>query len=167
MKKIYKIGLIVICAFYISSCVKEPNYPITPAISFNSFVIHSDSSATLQINFTDGDGDIGYPPDDASAPVDCYLEMTRDSANNGRYLPYIINGGTPDPIMGDTIYLPYHIPYITPVGKYKALSGQIQIALEGNSWYPQPHVSAKFIVWIIDRAGHISNRVTTPAFVTP
>ena len=147
-------------------CVKKPSYPIVPVITFQSMVVNSNGSATLKVNFTDGDGDIGYPNDETGAPPDFILEVQQQDASGNYYTitePGIIN----NPGTGDTTVFQYHIPDITPDGKYKALSGQIQIALTSSNWYIADNINERLVVWITDRAGHVSNRVITPAVVTP
>jgi hypothetical protein len=108
----------------ISSCYKSPVYSVIPNISFKSFVVNSNRSATLQVTFTDGDGDIGYPTNYNNPPYDFYVMPLYDSAGLGAYKYYWT---IPVPVFGDT----------------------------------------RFMVWIVDRAGHVSNRIVTAPIVTP
>jgi len=167
MKTVYKIGFIALCAVLFSSCMKKENYSIIPSISFKEFVVNSDGSATLQINFTDGDGDIGYQTSEKNPPIDFYIEVLSDSGNSN-YVPLFVSGQT-DPVMGDTLFIPYNVPYITPTGKDKELSGQIQVALAAGvgSWYLKTNSYYEYRIWLIDRANHVSNRITTPPVLSP
>ncbi|HTA83975.1 MAG TPA: hypothetical protein VK783_13615 [Bacteroidia bacterium] len=171
MKKISVIVFIVGVAACLSSCMKKENYPIVPAITYQNFIVNADNSADLQINFTDGDGDIGYQEGTSNIPPNFYMEFLEDTSGTGVFIPLIISTGTPDAVMGDTVFYSYNIPYITPAGKDKELSGQIQIALGAGQWYLQapgkPQRNYKYVVWIIDRAGHKSNRITTPPVLSP
>ncbi|HTB30756.1 MAG TPA: hypothetical protein VK808_01950, partial [Bacteroidia bacterium] len=69
--------IICVLGLLYASCTKKENYPIIPAITYNSFTPFCSGSTTdsayLRVNFTDGDGDIGYPQSDASAPNDFYI----------------------------------------------------------------------------------------------
>ncbi len=168
MKKISRIGLLFIIILGISSCAKKENYPIIPAITFQSFVVNSDGSATVTLNFTDGDGDIGYQTSDNNAPPDFFLELLQDSGA-GYYEP-VIFPSLNNPVIGDTAGLVYTIPYITPTGKDKELSGQIQVQLTGGlgtGWYLSDHKYYEYRIWITDRAGHISNRIITTPVLSP
>jgi hypothetical protein len=169
MKLFSRIGIIIIIAAILYSCHKQVNYSIIPAITYKNFIINSDSSADIQINFTDGDGDIGYLTSDANPPYDFYLVPLRDSIPPSGITYYVIEYATPPtPILGDTVGSGYNIPYITPTGKDKELSGQIQIHLDAATWkgvIPST-TSVEFRVWIIDRAGHVSNRILTPPIRT-
>ena len=149
----------------ISSCVKESNYSVIPNITYKSFTPFCSGSITdsayLQVNFTDGDGDIGYAANDATAPFDFFaIEYIN---HNGTYVPFTLNNGK------DTINFSYHIPDITPAGKNKSLNGIIQINFE-NAFQINTQTTAtgynfyqiEFQVWIFDRAGHKSNAIMTP-----
>jgi len=119
----------------------------------------------LQVNFTDGDGDIGYQTSDVNAPVNFYVEILQQDST-GKFQP-LLDPLLHDTIMGDTAFLGYHIPYITPTGNDKELSGQIQVVMSNSSWYFANNKNMEYRVWLIDRSGHISNRVTTPPIVSP
>ncbi len=153
----------IICLLY-SSCAKKENYSDIPSITYNSFNPFCSASTTdsayLRINFTDGDGDIGYPDQDANAPYNCFIIAKVDSAD--KFVSEYVNGTV------DTFS--YHIPDITPSGNDKELNGIIQINLEGfvqSLVLPAPipgmdFHKIQFTVWIYDRAGHKSNVLITP-----
>ena len=163
MKFFLKIGLFSLIILGFASCEKKENYSIIPAITYKSLVENSDGSATLQVSFTDGDGDIGY--NTTNPPVDFFVEiLQRDSV--GQYQP-IIDQLLNDPVMGDTAYVPYNVPYITPSGSDKELSGQIQVVMTSGSWYFAANTYMEFKVWLVDRAGHISNKILTPPIISP
>jgi len=172
-------GIFIFFGLLFSACPKSENTNPIPSITYKSFGVGlNPDSAQLQVNFTDGDGDIGYPPQDASAPYDFYIQYwycTDTLANSpaqvadSTFKPYpILNQHTH--LFTDTLTDYYHIPYITPVGKDKSLTGIIEIALtgRGNGWYinycvkTPSHNYFEYKVWIYDRAGHKSNILTTP-----
>src|SRR6185312_16592532 len=134
MKFFSTLGLALLILLGFSACQKKENYPITPNITYKDFIVFNADSAYLQVNFTDGDGDIGYPANDASAPYNFWVEyMYLDSATNS-ILPMTVTVGT----QTDTVFGKYHIPNITPTGKDKELNGEIQVQLEAAgqpAWY--------------------------------
>ena len=121
MKYFKTFTIICILGLLYSSCVKKANYPDVPVITYNSyipFVTGSNiDSAYLRVNFTDGNGDIGYPSQQENVPPNFYVEI----------LVYVYNTNTYDSV---TIS-PYNVPYITPTGSDKELNGIIQINFEG------------------------------------
>ncbi len=169
----YLKSLLAICLlgllFY--SCVKKANYPDYPVITYNNFIPFctgsNTDSAYLLVNFTDGNGAIGYSQTEASSP-DFYI-LPEIYFYTGKFEPLI------NTITGDTIKYSYVIPDITPSGKDKELNGIIQINLE-NFIQSQISVLAEdttfakktnahklqFVVWMFDRNGNKSNVITTP-----
>jgi hypothetical protein len=163
MKYLKALLLFLIIVLVYSSCAKVENYSYIPAITFNSFTPFCNGSTTdsayLRINFTDGNGDIGYPQSDANASPNCYIEPTIDSS--GVFVPIYSSSGF--------LMFPYSIPDITPDGKDKELNGIIQINLEGFvqtfsglSVPGKDFHEIRFKVWIFDRAGNKSNVLITP-----
>jgi hypothetical protein len=156
-------GSLFLIGLVITSCQKTNNVSVIPAITFKSFQATGPNSATLQINFTDGDGDIGYPSQDVSAPPNLWIKyLYFDTAGTKKYIG-IYN--IADSATFDSVYFVYNIPYITPAGKDKALNGVIQIAM--TSWYLNPYNSldslkVEYEIWLFDRAGHKSNVITSP-----
>ncbi len=166
MKHLYKIVLFSVVMLGISSCIKKPDYPPFPVITFQSLVAHADTTGTLKINFTCGNGDIGYPSGETNVPPDFCFEIFQQNVNGSFYA--ITEPGTiSDPVTGDTVVYYYNIPDITPVGNNKEISGQIQIALGENNWNVANNVTEELVVWIVDRAGHKSNRITTTPVLVP
>lgn len=164
---------IFICLLFLlhSSCTRQTTYPDTPIISYNSFTpFYFGSSAKidsayLRINFTDGNGDIGYPAQQENAPHNFYaiaLLYTYKTKTYDSFVPFM-----------------YNIPDITPSGSNKALKGIIQINLES---FLQQYVNDVFIqnpsfdtvadqhniefkVWLYDRMGNKSNiLITSPIY---
>lgn len=169
MKFFSKITVSLVLIVGISSCIKKETYPNTPHLTFNSLNVTTNDSLFIKVNFTDGDGDIGYSTTDFNPPLNCYIQLQRDS--NNIFVPLLIITSSPplNPVIGDTLCFPYNIPNITPSGSSKALKGTIKIALAKNIWdfAPISGQQVKFIIWIIDRAGNVSNRVMTTTVVMP
>jgi hypothetical protein len=155
MKYFRTVAVMCVIGLFYSSCEKKANYPNIPIITFNNFYC---DSACLRINFTDGNGDIGYPSQDAGAPPNFYAVV----------MPFIYKTQTYDSL----ITFSYNVPYITPSGNDKELNGIIQVNFEGllNEWVTQDTAFSKianlnkleFKVWIYDRAGNKSNVLIIP-----
>ncbi|MGP8214580.1 MAG: hypothetical protein ACLQQ4_03355 [Bacteroidia bacterium] len=174
MKLFSKTGFVVLLVLGFTSCMKQENYPDFPVITYKNFIINPDSTAFLQVNFTDGNGDLGNNSN--GAPPDFYVEMLYDSIadNIDHFKPILIPGTVPstDSLLGDTVASTYTIPDITPTGNNKELSGEIQVQMtKGDYYFTLSGVTIpnryEYRVWLVDRAGHVSNRITTPVIITP
>ena len=64
----------------------------------------------------------------------------------------------------DTLFYSYRVPNITPDGQYKALEGTIKARLRSAPLYYPTHQTIKFEIRLRDRAGNLSNIVTTNEF---
>lgn len=165
MRFLAVIGTFLIAVLFFSSCEKSSNASPIPSISFKSFESTGANSGNLQINFTDGDGDIGYPPQNTNAPPNLWVKFLYYNYSLKQFV------GVWDPNDSstfDSVYFIYAVPYITPQGKDKSLTGIIQVAM--NDWYANPfstqdslqYLQVQFKIWLIDRAGNKSNVITTP-----
>jgi len=177
MKYLKSFTTIVILGLLYTSCVKKENYPDVPVITFNSFTFFGSGtttdSALLRVNFTDGNGAIGYPAGQEGAPNDFFVRPMLYYYSTKTFLPIIIDTSGNN----DTLTYPYAIPDITPVGSDKELNGIIQInlenAIQGISYLatdlaPYANVSEyQFQVWMYDRNGNKSNILITPTQVNP
>ncbi len=169
MKIIRYIAPALLATALFSACQPKDNISIIPAITYQSFTPYADS-AVLEINFQDGDGDIGYATNDASAPFNFWGEYLYQDSAKSTAAGYPVFSAFYDPLVkqpltNDTVYFLYHIPNITPTGKDKALKGIIKVVLPApwfiNQYTNYPNV-IEYKVWIVDRAGHLSNAIYTP-----
>ena len=138
----------VFISVFIISCLKPPQFPETPEITFvsiNTTQVQAESDSILMIiSFKDGNGDIGSTDNDTS--TNCYITDHRS--------------GKPDYTYN------YKIPFITPLGTTKDISGKININLPGITCIPfHTTDSVTYKITIKDRAGHISNQVETPVII--
>jgi hypothetical protein len=154
---IYIVFLVVLGATVITSCVKEKNFPIEPVIQFKEFILYNNDSADCIIKFKDGDGDIGIMPGDTAAADDLKMKYLYKSSD-GLFHPVDATFGT---LKFDTLYYSFRIPNITPNGQYKALDGEIKIKLRTAPLFNPAHKVVKFEIRLADRAGHVSNMVST------
>lgn len=148
MKKILLSTATVFIFFMLSSCLKPPRFSETPSIEFVSInstqVQQQTDSIQMIISFKDGDGDLGSAESDTS--TNCFITDHRS--------------GKPDYTYN------YKIPFITPKGTTKDISGTIAINLPGITCIPF-HItdSVTYKIVIMDRAGRKSNEVQTPLIV--
>lgn len=132
----------------IISCVKPPKFSETPEITFVSIndtsIMQQTDSIRMTISFKDGDGDLGSKANDTS--TNCFITDHRPGKPDYTYT--------------------YKIPYITPKGTTKDISGTVDINLPGITCIPLHAVdSVIYKIVIMDRAGHKSNQVETPLIV--
>ncbi len=146
------------------SCQEKIEYPIEPHIEFLDFVyiLNEDSIAEhglLTLSFTDGDGDLGEEIIDDSTlptpPLNLFIDYFELQDGDWKQ---IINEET-----GDTLVLHGTMPYLTPGGKNKNISGTIEQTLFINIF--NDYDTFRYEVYIQDRALHKSNTVITPSFI--
>jgi hypothetical protein len=150
-------------------CRKYDHYPIVPHIELNSFQKFADTLGIDQIgviglSFTDGDGDIGLTADQNTGVYQFDLFIKYFEKQKGVFKEIILT--TPNSLTGkpDTLWFNGRIPYITPVGKVKAISGEITDTLFINNFVSQ-YDTIKYQIYIQDRALNKSNVVETPEIV--
>lgn len=150
-------------ALLFTTCVKEKNFPSTPIIEFKEYVIYGADSADCIIKFKDGDGDIGIVAGDTTSKDDFKMKYLY-KGTDGLFHPF---DGTPGTTPFDTLYYSYRVPNITPDGQYKALDGEIKAKLRSAPLYHTTPVTVKFEITLRDRAGHLSNMVSTNEISIP
>ena len=150
-------------------CRKYDSYPIIPHIELNSFQKFADSlgvdqTGVIGLSFTDGDGDLGLTADQNTGVYQFNLFIKYFEKQKGVFKEIILT--TPNPLTGkpDTLWFNGRIPYITPVGKIKAISGEITDTLFINN-FASPYDTIKYQIYIQDRALNKSNVVETPEIV--
>ena len=162
------IGIFLFVIALLQSCIKAEEYTLEPfitSVSIDKASIHQFSNITtdaagnilnyvpesfvISLEFQDGDGDLGVTDDQP--------EMNA----------FIVDNRTN---FVDSL----QIPYISPVGNIKSISGSIDftinseccLALSGISCTPNAEYNAIdtviYQVFIKDRAGHTSNKVNAP-----
>jgi hypothetical protein len=156
--------LILICG-----CRKYDTYPLIPHIDLLSLQKISDTSGIDQrgiigLSFTDGDGDLGLTADQNTGKFQYNIFVKYFEMQKGTFKEIILT--TPNPQTGkpDTLWFNGRIPYLTPVGKSKAISGEIYDTLFINN-YSSPYDTIKYQIYIQDRALNKSNVVETPPII--
>lgn len=164
--KYLRISFFLMTALLLSYACRKPEvYPDIPAIEFKSIYTVKDNQGYDQnvyvtINFTDGDGDIGYYSKESGLNDPMFDDPTSPYYNNFIVKVFIKANG-----VWNTLDTPVssRIPYLTPDGKNKALKGEIVREIP----VPAPLVNdtLKYDIFIYDRALHQSNTITTSEII--
>lgn len=170
LKPIALISLILLFVF--NSCKKYEDYPSEPTVEFMDFTLLKDNEGidqrgVLRFSFADGDGNIGLFDNDTLPPYDYNLFVRYFEKQNGEFkevfliTPNYINDST---IVYDTATFNGRIPDLTPAGKNKAISGEIEDTLFVNNPL-SAFDTIMFEVYIKDRALNRSNTFQTPPII--
>ena len=159
-----------------SGCQKiAVTFPDTPVITYKSATVNKtidsagviDYKLQLFISFTDGNGNIGLSPSDTTGifrPASPYYY----NLWVGYYEDYndsFIHVGHSFPFGNDTINYNGRIPVITPEGKLKAITGDIEYDIDLGSTTKSGAGTIKFDFILLDKALNKSNKVTSSPIV--
>lgn len=133
------------------SCQPIRLFDEVPAIKFESIeprVARENIDTVLLIfSFTDGDGDLGLEEGDTTSDIT------------------VIDKRTGAPAIGDVTF-PYRMPYVTPPGQSKQISGTVELKMQ--NLFRRPGLvtdTVRYEIQIRDRANRFSNTITTPPIV--
>jgi hypothetical protein len=162
MKKLERYFLFVIFVA-LHSCVDIVTYPETPSISFRSFNLYYAQDllgneiilGKLEIDFTDGDGDIGLnQPSDINLP---------DTLKYNLFLSlHEIKNGMMEIVEGDKGKYSYRVPYMERIGQNKTMKGTITVDLEYSTI---DYDTIVYTYFLMDRAFNRSNTDTSSIVV--
>lgn len=172
MKKYHTLLPFVLLTLFLFSCKRYEDYPPEPAIKYTDFLLLRDQQGidqrgVLKFSFTDGDGNIGLYDYDTLPPYDYNLFIRYFEKQKGSFrevfliTPRYVNDTT---IVYDTATFNGRIPILTPAGKNKAISGEIEDTLFVNNPL-SPYDTIMFEFYIKDRDLNQSNVVQTPPIV--
>lgn len=142
------------------SCAKAPNYPDEPIIEFKSLsksLLRQSSlpgkpdSVLITFTFTDGDGDIGSQ---SQGDKNLFYIDGRDSFPKDTFtIPYVDLQGAGNGISGEISFIA-RAPccLFTDTLGFKYACQEVPIQFD----------TLTYIIWIRDRAGHVSNQIETP-----
>lgn len=148
MKAMQIIVAVLLGGSLLFSCEKEerivgdPTPPVSevPAISLGSMATSYNEfeDITLFVNYTDGNGDIGFSNADSSV---VYVTDNRDD-----------------------IQFAFHVPPLAPDGEEVIIQGTLEVVVENVVLLNQSGTAetTTFTVQLVDRAGNWSNEATTP-----
>lgn len=162
--------LIFILIILFVACSKKEDFPIEPSIEYVSFLkIYNPQQelfdrGVLKISFQDGDGDIGLYDEETEEPYDYNFIITYFEMQNGEEVEVVPSWY--NPATDSTEYFNFHarIPILTPSGANKSIKGEIEDTLFIYN-YTSPFDTIRFEAYILDRALHESNTVSTPWFI--
>ncbi len=160
MKKFITPTLLLLVFAFLSTqfCVKPPDYPKEPVIEFiglSKNVLQQGKakgdSLSIMFSYTDGDGDLGFPNNEATPSV--FVRDDRDSFSK----------------------FEYQLPYVEPQGASNGISGEISIVVPTSccifvdkegiklacDLVPDTFKFDKlnYFIKIRDRAGNMSNEI--------
>lgn len=168
--------LVILLVAVLGSCKKVEKFPDVPRIEFLDFTklynpdLEIYDRGVLRFSFEDGDGDIGLnngdtmPPFNPGSDYHYNLIITYFELQHGELVEVPILWFNPQTEQYDTLSLSARIPNLTPGGVNKAINGEIQDTLfiyNFNSVFD----TIMFEAYIIDRALHKSNSISTPLIV--
>ena len=162
-----------------AACTKEAQYSTTPQITFNSFVHYvdaagKDTAIDFIFDLKDGDGDIGV--------IDGQLDNSCGADNNNLYVKYEekrdtafyakklwqqvtqISTGCDTTVYFDSVQVQFNqrMQYVSPATNKKSIEAKVTYRMDYYSSLILFSPVGRFKFYIRDRAGHISNTVTTP-----
>lgn len=160
------------------SCQKDNEYSNIPAIELNA--VNDVSTSTVDsidiiINFTDGDGDIGFTENDTDPPFDRDTSAYNYFYFNLHFHTYHVVDSNwvlfdwselyDDPVLypiPEYEKISFRVPYLTPLGQNKSLNGNISVGYKISPAFPD---SVYFEIELVDRALNISNMIQTPVII--
>lgn len=174
-KIIWPLIVLPVLSVSLVSCHKEPEFPKEPVIKYVDLqkIPTSegiDDKGILKISFTDGDGDIGLAQSDTTPPYDKnsmyyynfiikYFEKQK-----GVFKEIVVSTYNYQTGLFDTLSFNSRIPILNASGDEKPLEGDIELELFINN-YASKYDTIQFKMYIIDRALHKSNEVSSPEIV--
>lgn len=155
----------------LAGCLKIPEYPTGPTITFNSVYFREEAQSDgiyLIINYKDGDGDLGLSAYDILVPP---FQETIDSSgktvvnpNHFNIFPVLFHkvGDRYDSVL-PTAYRGF-FPRLREGNQKGPIEGTLQYRMGSINFFNEDSSIAKVKVYIQDRALNKSNRVESPPF---
>jgi hypothetical protein len=149
-----RVVIVLLSTILLASCFKEPSYPPVPEIAFmrvssvDNPILALTSDVYMQFSFQDGDGDLGRL-NESDTTANMFVKDLR---------------------FGIVSSEAYSIPPIPRKGSSPAVKGDISFNFR-NSLFCNPLEPSRqfdtiqYEIFVRDRAGNISNTITTPPIV--
>lgn len=149
MRKLIVTGILLLSSIW--ACQPIRLFEEVPAIKFESITPgtarENIDTVVIVFSFTDGDGDLGLEEGDTTN------DITVIDKRNG------------PPNIGD-ITFPYRMPYVTPPGQSKQISGTVELKMQNLIRRPGLQTdTVRYEIQIRDRANRFSNTIVTPPIV--
>jgi hypothetical protein len=161
IQKIISIVFIVSALF--AGCDEIVKYPATPIIDYKNFALYSTTDdlgnniflGKMEVDFTDGDGDIGLIQPDST--------IFSDSLKYNFFTSlYNMNNGVFEKIEGFVGEQNFRIPFIERKGQNKNLKGTIYVEFE---YKLIKYDTIFYTFYMKDRANHRSNIDTSDVII--
>lgn len=155
----------------LEGCIKIPEYPRAPSITFNSVYFKEEAQSDgiyLIINYKDGDGDLGLSEQDILAtPFTEFIDsagMKVVNPNHFNIFPVLFRkvGDRYDSVL-PTSYRGF-FPRLRDGDQKGPIEGTLQYRMGSINFFNEDSSIAKVKVYIQDRALNKSNRVESPPF---
>lgn len=159
MKKkfIHTISILCLtCIMLMSSCKKINEFPLIPHIEFVSFTkiyngTNKDDKGILAIYFTDGDGNIGFRPNEKDSSYNFFIDYYEKQ--EGKFvkidLPSTLN---------------VRLPIINTSKEPQPLAGNIELEVYFNNPL-STYDTIQLECWLFDRDSNESNHIFTPEII--
>jgi len=138
------------------ACVQPEEYPIEPVITFKSLSKSQmdqgnafQDTITVVLSFTDGDGDIGTEGNDINLSM---IDSRTGQESQFYSLPFVPNPNEKYGISGEIYLQVYSVCCIHP-----------DLNEICEQWQDFPEDELTYEITLTDRAGNVSNAVTTSA----
>lgn len=161
------IPLFVFLALVLVSCLKVETYPDVPSVEAVGMRISNDS-AFLQVDFIDGDGNVGLGQEDTSGVFgNCdtryNLFCVYEELRNGIWVQV-----SEDPCLNpNAVPFYYRVPWASPPGQNKTQKGTITVQMYPGYYLASGFDTCRFAVSICDRDLNFSNTMYSPIYVKP
>jgi hypothetical protein len=147
--------IFVFAVMGMAACVRPPDYPIEPQISFSAISKNTmrqgtgqQDSVWLTIAFTDGDGDLGNKGTDRDSVNVFVIDKRKNQQSETFRIPYVPDQGAGNGISGDI--------------KLLLFTTCCDVIPPCEPSITKPIDTLVYQISIKDRAGHKSNVVETP-----
>ena len=150
----------LVSVIVVVSCIKIQTLPPEPRIEYRNFTVFDTTDilgndvkgGRLKFYFEDGDGDMGYNSPEAEQEIDSInLFFTLYRMKNG----IVTLAPADDPLRPSG----YRIPFMERLGQNKILKGTVAVTFMYLFYSEKDTI--KYDFYIKDRAGNISNTVST------
>ena len=159
--------LFIFLLLVVTSCLKVESYPDGPSVEDVRMTVNGDS-AFLQVDFIDGDGNVGLEQSDTSGVFNTCetrynLFCVYEEKRNGIWLQI-----SEDPCLNpDAVPFYYRVPWASPPGQNKTQKGTIKVQMYPGYYLASGFDTCRFAVRICDRDLNFSNTVFSPVYLKP
>ena len=164
----FKLLLLFAGIFVFAACNNDDELPDEPVINSVEFL---EAEKNLTINFTDGDGNFGLPPEDTLPPYQALIDTINEIPNEFHYNLWVdlfkLTDGEYQLIQTPTPF-DFRIPSLTPAGQNKQLQVKVTYDLSFdlvNLGSIDPGDTLRFDVTIVDRDLNVSNTVNSEGHI--